>query len=397
MKVALLCSGLGRVKRGHEVFARGLFDLLRDELAITLFKGAGPSSDRERVIEHLPRDAPELDHIKLPVSEKWQAAAKEVERMRVEGETFAYAALKPLLEGQFDVIHCLEQEVCNVVYGHRHLFRRTPKVLFSNGGALPAHDLPGCDFVQEHTAFNLGRSDRRKAFLIPHGVDLRRFHPGVATEFRAHHSIPDDAMVVISVGTICYWHKRMDYVIREIAAVPRAWLVIAGQESADTPALTKLGTELMGDRIVFTSLPHEELPQAYAAADAFALGSLFETFGIAYIEAMAMGLPVICTDHPNQKAIVQQGIFIDVRKPGALSSVFRDTSREELRDVGRRCLEVARRDYDLAGLKDAYKRQYARIANAPDSLPRHTMWRAMGSNFKGLVRSARNIAANIRR
>ena len=325
MKVALLCSGLGRVHRGHEVFARELFTLLRGDVDMTLLKGGGEAAPDELVIDHIPRDAPYLDQMHLVVAPKWRAAAQDMERMRVEGETFAYAALKPLLEGDFDVIHCLEQEVCNVVYAHRHLFRRTPKVLFSNGGAIAAPDLPRCDFVQEHTEYNLARSARHKAFMIPHGVDLRRFHPGIESDFRRRHGIPPEALVVISVGTICYWHKRMDYVIREVAAVPDAWLVVVGQESADSPAIKTLGRELMGGRIVFATMPHDELPQAYAAADVFALGSLFETFGIVYIEAMAMGLPVICTDHPNQRAIVKEGMFIDMRRDGALADVLRKT------------------------------------------------------------------------
>ena len=40
-RIALLCSGLGHIRRGHEVFARDLFDLLKGELDITLFKGGG--------------------------------------------------------------------------------------------------------------------------------------------------------------------------------------------------------------------------------------------------------------------------------------------------------------------------------------------------------------------
>src|ERR1700682_994734 len=182
VKIALLCSGLGHIRRGHEVFARDLFTLLRNDVDITLFRGGGEPAPGELVIAHIPRNAPYLDQMHLPVAPKWQAAAKEAERMRVEGETFAYAALKPLLEGEFDVIHCLEQEVCNVVYAHRHLFQRTAKVLFSNGGAIPRPELPRCDYVQEHTEYNLARSDRQKAFMIPHGVDLTRFHPGVRSD-----------------------------------------------------------------------------------------------------------------------------------------------------------------------------------------------------------------------
>lgn len=142
--------------------------------------------------------------------------------------------------------------------------------------------------------------------MIPHGVDRNLFHPGVKTDFRKEHGIPSDAFVVISVGTICYWHKRMDYVIREVAAVPGAYLVIVGQECADTDQIVALGKKLMGDRIVFTRMPHDELPRAYAVADVFVLGSLFETFGIVYIEAMAMGLPVICTNHV-EPAVDRQG------------------------------------------------------------------------------------------
>ena len=74
-RVALLCPGLGRVFRGHETFARGLFDLLADDLDITLFKGGGASSPREHVIPHVPRDTPFLDDAHLPVSPKWRLAA----------------------------------------------------------------------------------------------------------------------------------------------------------------------------------------------------------------------------------------------------------------------------------------------------------------------------------
>ena len=159
--------------------------------------------------------------------------------------------MKPLLEGGFDVVHCLEREVCNTVHDHRHLFQRTPKVVFSNGGAIAARDLPRCDFVQEHSAHNLLFSARHKAFLIPHGVDLQRFRPGLPSDFRARHGIPADAFVVISVGTIGHSHKRMDHVIEEVAALDGVRLLVVGQQSPQTPAIKALGQRLMGERIVF--------------------------------------------------------------------------------------------------------------------------------------------------
>jgi 1,2-diacylglycerol 3-alpha-glucosyltransferase len=386
MKIALLCSGLGNVHRGHEVFARDLFGLIRESVDITLFKGGGDPAPKECVVDNIPRNSACLNNIHVAVSPKWIGALQEGERNRIEGETFAYAALKPLLEVEFDVIHCLEQEVCNVIYDHRHLFRRTPKILFSNGGAIPARDLPRCDFVQEHTIQNLKYSARGKSFMIPHGVDLSVFRPDIATDFRVQHGIPADAFVVISVGVISYTHKRMDYVIKEVAALNDAYLIVVGQENKDTPEIKALGKRLMGDRIVFTKLPHSELPKAYAAANVFALGSRFETFGIVYVEAMAMGLPVICTNHINQRDIVKQGVFVDILKPGALTHALQSMDRSEFAALGKRSLEIARKHYDIRVLKGQYIDRYTAIASAPASLPTYSFKRKLTANAKNVLR-----------
>ncbi|MGH8855253.1 MAG: glycosyltransferase family 4 protein [Telluria sp.] len=385
MKIALLCTGLGNIYRGHEIFARDLFDLLGDSVDITLFKGGGEPRPREIVIANIPRNSGLLQYIQLPVSPKWHATAVGQEQLRIETETFAYSALQTLLEGNYDIIHCLEREVCEILYGLRHLFPVTPKIVFSNGGAIPAPDLPSCDFVQEHTPLNLQRSARRKAFMIPHGVDMNLFRPGMKSSFRAEHGIPEDAFVVISVGTVCYWHKRMDYVIREVAQHPNAHLVIVGQESADTPAIEALGHQLLPNRITFTKLPHERLPEAYAAADVFVLGSLFETFGIVYIEAMAMGVPVIATEHPNQRSIIQQGIFVDMRKSGAVAAVLNSTSAQQLREIGMRGREVVEREYNLEHLKNRYLEQYHAIAATQSSLPRYHFGKWISSNVRNAL------------
>lgn len=387
MKAALLCSGLGHIHRGHEVFARDLHTLLRGRLDITLFKGGGPPAADEVVVDALSRLSPLLADVHLPVSPRWMEAAREQERIRIEGETFAYAALKPLLEGGYDIVHCLEQEVCNVVFDNRHLFRRPPKVVFSNGGAIPAADLPRCDFVQEHTPYNQRRSDRRRAFMIPHGVDLQRFRPGLQSDFRARHGIPADAFLALSVGTICHWHKRMDHVIRELAPLTDVHLAIVGQEAPDSAAIKALGRELMGDRITFTTLPHDDLPMAYAAADVFVLGSLFETFGIVYIEAMAMGLPVVCTRHENQRSIVQEGIFVDMASQGALTAALRQRDPAHLARLGARGRQIVEREFDLAGLADRYLDAYRRIAAAPSSLPGYGWKTRLRANVANGLRS----------
>lgn len=391
MKIALLCSGLGNIYRGHEIFARDLFELIRDSVDITLFKGGGNVVDKEIVIDNIPRNSVYLDDIHVSVSPKWERAVREQERTRIEAETFAYAALRPLLEGGYDIIHCLEQEVCNIIFSQRHLFKIVPKIVFSNGGAIPANKLPNCDFVQEHTDFNLSHSAKDKAFMIPHGVDMNLFKPGIDSDFRKLHGIPADAFVAISVGTIGYWHKRMDYVIEELARLNNMYLIIAGQECADTPAIREIGKRLMGDRVIFVTLSHDDLPRAYAAANLFVLGSLFEAFGIVYIEAMAMELPVVCTNHANQRSIVKEGIFVDMQKPGALTEALRGVEHDALRQLGKRGREIVKVDYDLDILKQRYIQKYQAIAQAQICLPKYSLKGKLKANLQNALIKSTNL------
>lgn len=361
MKIAILCPGLGNIDRGHEVFARSIFDLLKTDLEITLFKGGGERRDNEIVTDHIPRYSALLDNMHLNVSEKWKDATKEEKREDVECTTFAYSALKPLLAGEYDIIHCLDKTLTDIVWSHRCLFKKTPRILFSNGGALTRKRLPSCDFIQEYTAYNLNRGIRGKSFLIPHGVDLKLFNPSISTDFRARYDIPEQALMIISVGKICYWHKRMDYLIREVSKVKGAHLVVIGQDSPDSPKIKSLGRELLGDRILFLQMPHENLPGAYKAADIFALASLSETFGIVYIEAMAMGVPVIATGHINVKQILKNQVFINMKKEGELTKAIMGLDKGKREEIGKGGRKIVEAYYDLDKLKKQYIEMYSTI------------------------------------
>lgn len=390
MKIALLCSGLGHVLRGHETFARQLVQMLAGRVDLTLFKGGGEAGPGELVIPTIPRGSPLLADVHPKASPKWAASVADQERHRIESEIFAYAAMAPLMAGGFDVVHCLEREVCAVLHRERHLFARPPRLLFSNGGAIPGHELPPCDAVQEHTGYNARFSDRGKAVVIPHGVDLTLFRHEAAPLPRAQLGIAPGRRVAISVGTICRHHKRMDHVIEAFAALPEWHLMIVGQESPEADDIRALGRARLGDRVSFHRAPHHDLPQYYAAADAFVLGSTFETFGIVYLEAMAMALPVFCTSHPNQRSIVGEGgIFVDMRAPAALAAAVRQHSPDALAARGRAGRQVVERDFDQSMLPDRYVALYQRLADMPPQLPQWTasdQWRARWHNLRRQLR-----------
>ena len=142
---------------------------------------------------------------------------------------------------------------------------------------------------------------------IPNFVDTERFKPSDGGALRARLGIPEQARVVLSVAAIKRHHKRIDYLIDEVARVGRddVWLVVAGAATPDTPELQKLAREQLGERVVFvTDLPHEEMHKVYNVGDLYTLTSLKDMMPIALLEALASGLPCIVSEYPVQQWMI---------------------------------------------------------------------------------------------
>jgi len=197
---------------------------------------------------------------------------------------------------------------------------------------------------------SLVREELLRRYPIP-GSTVRILHPGIDLErfkvldrqvcrgdIRARHGLASSDTVLLFVG-MNFEIKRLDLVMQGMAhamgRVPRiSWkLLVAGKgEQRRFGALANaLGIR---DRVVFTG-PVTPVEPYYLAADLFAMPSKMDTFGMAVLEAMAAGLPVIITEKVGARDLVETGehgfILPDAPAPEALGEVVVRLSEPSLR------------------------------------------------------------------
>jgi D-inositol-3-phosphate glycosyltransferase len=168
----------------------------------------------------------------------------------------------------------------------------------------------------------LYRGDALKMVIIPPGVDLSHFYPIPADEAKLYIGVNPDVKMVLFVGRIEPL-KGIDTLIRAVSCdefkqmIHPVHLAIIGGEpdaspqdmTAEMTRLQKLCDELaVGQTVVFLGKRDQDtLPYYYSAAQVLVMPSLYESFGMVALEAMACGTPVIASEVGGLAYLVKDG------------------------------------------------------------------------------------------
>ena len=147
--------------------------------------------------------------------------------------------------------------------------------------------------------------------MIPNAVDPEFFSPCDPAP-RVLGGLPGTSgFRILCVGRLVE-HKGIEQLIDAMAFLkPPAELIVVGDGALRGALEGRARASPSAGRIHFVGrVPLEDLPEYYRACDVFALPSVsrLEAFGIVALEAMASGLPVVASDIPGVREVVNDGL-----------------------------------------------------------------------------------------
>jgi glycosyltransferase involved in cell wall biosynthesis len=160
-----------------------------------------------------------------------------------------------------------------------------------------------------------------KIKVVPNTVNPSVFKPNISSNFRAQHSIPKDATIILTVRRLVH-EKRVEDVLEAFAQINQsnAYLVIGG----DGPEREKLETLCKSlniqNKVVFLGyVANKDLPEIYADSDMYILSSAQEGLSLSLLESMSSGLITITTAATGGNEVIEHGVNGFVYKVGEVA------------------------------------------------------------------------------
>ncbi|PBC63667.1 glycosyl transferase [Streptomyces sp. Tue6028] len=202
--------------------------------------------------------------------------------------------------------------------------------------------------------------------IVPNGIDVARFRfdPELRDLTRRRLGLPEGAYVVGGVGRLTA-SKRFDVLIRALAELPHNhWLLLVGGGAGESTLRRAAQRAGVADRVLFTGerptgdCPGADLPSLMAAMDVLASPSAEEAFGLAVVEALAAGLPVLYVSCPAVEDLPPDAVGGAVRVQGDTASFVGGLTRLRARGPAARSAPDAAHHYSItrsaAQLMDVY-------------------------------------------
>ena len=240
-------------------------------------------------------------------------------------------------------------------------------VLYTGGQATPG--LFDCkkDYVHHITDIYCEQLKKQnipseRQFLIPHFIN-QNFSINKELAF-AIKERTNNKKIVLTVGYIDRNVKRMDLFVKILAEqASTVFPIILGEYSSDTMNIKKMLLEYFGkDGYILGKVSHKELGTYYTLADLFILCSPKESFGLASVEALYFGKPVLVDDYHEARFVLQSfACFVNMKNEFATKKAIQKLLDENIQIE---CIErqkFVRENYTWESLSEKYLNMFNKI------------------------------------
>ena len=167
-----------------------------------------------------------------------------------------------------------------------------------------------------------------RPIVIPNPICLEEYAQLPREMARKELHLDPKDFVILCAGRLDP-QKGLNYLIESFGSVvrenPFAKLILAG-DGPQKEVLMNLAHKMHLTNVVFAGHANKNyLKLLLSASDLYVSPSIYETFGISVLEALASGLPIVCTNIMSLPEIVEDGkngLLVPPRDPGALSEAI---------------------------------------------------------------------------
>jgi glycosyltransferase involved in cell wall biosynthesis len=239
-------------------------------------------------------------------------------------------------------------------YALKLLDATTNRKLRDGADALTAH----CSAAKEFIIEELGV--KREITVIHVGVDTDMFRP----QYQGRKYLTKGDFRILTVARL-HRYKGLEYLVEAMETVrkeiPAAHLYILGKGEGEQNLKSLVNNLQLGDAVTFLTktVPNYEIPKLYAECDIYVQPSIVEPYGIAVVEAMACGKPVVGTNIGGMRDTMldgETGFLVEPGNPAELAGRITMLRDGELRrEKGAKARARVEKEFDWKYIASRYQ------------------------------------------